>query len=494
MILIEKRKKAAELAGKMKQIGDAYNERKAKQEKDPSVALWPDNSRSEWDSVCKEYDTLKDEIKQLEDDESVNARINEVNKWEQRSQQHGKQKPGLDDINPSTGREFGEDYSDRDEARAVAQRAADQRQYMRSFIAAQINEDLITPAMQEACERLKANPQRQSLRGKLLDTESYRQLQMAARNTNQQLIEQRLGQLQAESRAMSKAGVGVGAELVPVTFINAVELAMLATSPFFAYVDMMRTETGEDMKFPTADDTANEGQQIGAEATDISGLPQPDATLAQLTMRAFDFTSGMIAVSEQLNRDSLYSIDLLLANLIGQRLGRIKLRRATTGNATTQPGGIVTQAAAGITTALATAITADETIRLQHSVDPEYRSGGAYMANDAIIAALRLLKDTQGRYLWSSGLRDGLPDLLNGQPIVYNQFMASTIATTNVTMVYGNFRYYKAREVGNILIKRLAERAAEKMQILFMGYQAFDGRLMSFASAATAPVKKLTQA
>ncbi len=489
-VLAEKRKKAGELATEIKKQGTAYNERKKAAEKDPAIALWPDETRTAWEKVNSEYDTLRNEIKSIEDDESINSRITEVNDWEGRSTHHGRQKPGLDDINPASGQAYGEDFEDLDEARSFAQRQADGRQFMRAFIVAHINPGLLDSRMRDACQRLHADPRDSVVRAKLLPTEDYKRFQRAARVYNHAILEEKLGEQQ---RSMSKGGAGTGAELVPITFINTIEMAMLATSPFFAFVDTIRTETGEQMKWPVGDDTANEGQQIG-EGADINALAQPDAALEQLTLGAYDFTSGFIKVSLQLTRDSLPNVDLLVAEMLGQRLARIKLKRATLGNGTTQPGGIVVQAAAGVTSAVAAAISADDTINLQHSVDPHYRANGMYMAHDAVIKSIRLLKDTTGRFLWASGLKDGIPDTLNGQGIIYNQYMQNVIATTNITMLYGDYGYYKAREVGNVLVQKLTERFAETLHTGFLGYQGFDGRLQRWTNNAPCPVKKLTQA
>lgn len=492
MTIAEKRKKAAAIAAEIRKQATEFETRKAAAEKDPATKLWPDETEKRWKDTNAEYDKLRTEIEEDEKNASVSARINEVNEWEQRSTNHGRQNPGLDDMNPETSRAYGEDYSDRDEARHVAQRHSDQRAFMRSWIASQVDPDIVTPEMRQACARLKASPDRPELNFRLLDTQSYRRALKRARLMHQDAFntDDENAPLQ---RAMSVGGVGQGAELVPISFISALELAMLATSPMFAYCDVMRTATGEDIRWPLGDDTGNIGTQI-TEMQDISALPQPDPVLTQLTMRAWNFTSNLVRVSVQLTVDSLVSIDLILANLLGERLGRIKLQSATTGNGTTAPGGVVTQSAAGITTALATAITGDETIRLQHSVDPLYRQGSIYMAHDNIIAALRLLKDSQNRYLWSSGLADSRPDLLNGQPIVYNQYMAATIATTNITMLYGNFGYYKVREVGDIMVRRLVERYAELLQIGFLAHQRFDSRLARWAAAGPTPIKRLTQA
>lgn len=502
-LIAEKRKAAAAKAAEIKKQVNEYNERKKNQEKDPSVVLWPDNTRSAYDAVNKEYDDLRNEIKQLEDDDSLQSRVTEINEWENRSTQHGRQKPGLDDMNPSTGREYGEDFEDRDEARQFAQRQADGRQLMRSWIASHLNPTLINTEMREACARLGADPGTNQFQMRLLDTEQYKELQEHAAVSNQRQLKQTLKNNRSlerslresrmqEMRSMTTGGTGSGAELVPITFLNTFELAMLATSPLFAHIDLMRTESGEPIKWPIGDDTGNEGAQVDEEA-DINALPQPDAVLQQLTLLAYMFTSRFVKVSLQLNRDSLPRVDMIVAQLLGERLGRIKLQRATTGNGTTQPGGIVTQAAAGHTAAVAAAISAPDTIHLQHSVDPNYRANGQYMAHDMIIKALRLLNDSTGRPLWQSGLKDGTPDTINGQAIIYNQYMASTIATTQITMLYGDFSYYKAREVGSVNIMKLVERFAERLQTGFMAYQAFDGRLQRWTNNAPCPVKRLTQ-
>jgi HK97 family phage major capsid protein len=119
------------------------------------------------------------------------------------------------------------------------------------------------------------------------------------------------------------------------------------------------------------------------------------------------------------------------------------------------------------------------------------------MANDNVIKTLRLLNDSTNRPLWSSGLADGIPDTLLGQPIIYNQYMASAVTTTNITMVYGDMSYYKLRRVGSMSMRRLVERFAETREVAFIGYMDADGRLQKPGggnATAVCPVKRMTQA
>ena len=486
--IAELRARAGQLVANIRKLGTEYQEREKKRAADPTVNLWPDNTRSDWDKANTEYDTLKDEIETLEKSESISARMVNLTEWENRSRTNNK--PGLDDAFPGAEDETYGDRGFRD-SRSVAQfeRAErDRRNCMRMFFAGHIdNGALIGSEIRESCERLQFNigSRNENLTIRLGDSEQYASMQRNLRRAHPSA--------RTEMRSMTKGGVGVGAEVIPVTFLETLEMAMMTTAELFLYIDMMRTATGEQIKWPIGDDTANEGIQI-TEEQDINAAAQPDAALQQLTLGAYDFSSGLVKVSLQLSRDSLPNIDTIVAEMLGVRLGKIKLRRSTTGNGTTQPGGLTVQAPNGRTTALATAISPADLIMLQHSVDKVYRANARFMCHDLIVQALRLLNDSQNRPLWQSGLQDGVPDRLLGQGIINNNYMASTIATTNVTMLYGDFRYYKAREVGSIMLSKLVERFIEKLQTGYMAYQAFDGRLQTWTNTAVSPVKRMTQA
>ena len=150
-------------------------------------------------------------------------------------------------------------------------------------------------------------------------------------------------------------------------------------------------------------------------------------------------------------------------------------------------------ATVGKTTASATAITSDELLDLQHSVDRAYRDqpGVGWMFHDNVALALRKLKDSNGRYHWVDGMQAGQPSQLFTKPVSINNDMASSIATGNITALFGQFTKYKVRQVGTVRIRRLMERHAENDQEAFIGFQEADGKLID---AGVAPVKSLQQA
>lgn len=274
------------------------------------------------------------------------------------------------------------------------------------------------------------------------------------------------------------------------SFINNLELAMLAFGGMAQVAEIIRTETGEPLRWPTATDTSNTGRQVGENATHDSGT---DPTFGSVIWNAYTFTSDIVKVPNELMTDSRFALATVLGRMLGERLGRIKNTKFTTGTGSGTPKGITLCAAAGVTAASATAIAFDELIDLEHSLDPSRRRmpGVGYMFHDTILKALRKLKDGEGRYLWQAGANSGAPDTLNTFPYTINQDMQSSIATATITVLFGEMSAYKIREVGQIVLRRLDERYAELNETAFLALTRGDGNLLD---AGDHPVKKLTQA
>jgi HK97 family phage major capsid protein len=174
---------------------------------------------------------------------------------------------------------------------------------------------------------------------------------------------------------------------------------------------------------------------------------------------------------------------------LGERLGRRANVELTTGDGDGDPNGIVTASTLGKTAASATAITTDELLDLQHSVNPAYRQSpkSRFMFNDSTLAAIRKLKQGDGQYIWQMGdIRMSAPGTLLGSPYSINQAMAN-IATTNRSVIYGDFGKYYVRKVGAPVIGVMRERFWPDLGIA--GLIRLDGEL-----GDTAAVKHLIQA
>ena len=296
-------------------------------------------------------------------------------------------------------------------------------------------------------------------------------------------------ELPPEIRAQAVGTDSAGGYVVPEGFQAEIVKSMAAWGPMLdpSVTRVLNTATGNQIPWPTINDTSN----VGALLAENTAEGEQDATFGEKVLNAYKYSSDIIRVSMELLQDSAFNIDQLIAELFGERLGRISNTALTTGTGSSQPNGIVTASSAGKTAASATAITFDEIIDLFHSVDPAYRASPScrFMFNDSTLSAIRKLKDGDGNYLWQAADgRAGEPAAILGRGYVINQAMDS-IATAKKTVLFGDMNKYVVRRVRDFTLLRLAERYAEYYQVGFLAFNRLDGELLD-----TAAVKHLVQA
>ena len=290
---------------------------------------------------------------------------------------------------------------------------------------------------------------------------------------------------------MTTGTAATGGNLITEDFSNSLEVNMLAWGGMLANSTVITTSTGEDFHLATIDDTATVGT-IVAESADAhnSGAGGTVPATGRLTLEAYKVSSQMVLVPFELLEDNSYNLAGRLGELLGVRLGRKANSYWTVGTGSSQPNGIVTAASVGKTAAATGAITFDELLELEHSVDPVHRVNGRYMCNDATVQAIRLLKDGDSRYLFQSNVTIGRPDTIFGRPLVVNQDMASMAASAK-PVVFGDLSKYQIRRVNGVRFKRFDELYGANDQVAFEAIMRIDGDLLD---AGTDPVKVLQNA
>lgn len=290
----------------------------------------------------------------------------------------------------------------------------------------------------------------------------------------------------AEKRAQSVGTNSAGGYTVPEGFWNRVQETMLAFGGVREVATVVNTATGNDLPWPTNDDTTNEGA-ILAENTQIT---EQDLTFGTNQLNAYKYTSKLVRVSYELLQDSAIDIEGFLARKLAMRLARIHNRHFTVGTGSSQPDGIAVSPTTGVTAAGATAITHDELIDLIHSVDPAYRAqSSGFMFADGTAALLRKVTDGDGNKAWAPGLQPGQPDTLLGYGYTINQHMPAA-TTGNVSVLFGDFASgYVIRNVRDAQLVRLDERYADYLQVGFFMFDRADG-----TKDDTAAYKALVQA
>lgn len=287
----------------------------------------------------------------------------------------------------------------------------------------------------------------------------------------------RQGATKFEARAQSTSNTA-GGYTVPTELASIIDRAMKAWGPMYdeAICSVINTASGNPMKIPTTDDTSVTAV-AHTEGSALTDDGSKDVTFGQKSLDAYSFDTTFVKWSWELNSDSIFAMEALLGDLLGERLARIANSQLTTGSGSSAPNGIVTASAAGKTAASATAITADEIIDLLHSVDPAYRQSpkARFMFNDSTLSAIRKLKDGQGNYLWQMGdVTAGQPGTLLGYRYSINQAMDS-IAASKKVVLFGDFGKYYVRKVGGPVVGVMRERFWPDLGIA--GLIRFDGEI-----------------
>lgn len=129
-----------------------------------------------------------------------------------------------------------------------------------------------------------------------------------------------------------------------------------------------------------------------------------------------------------------------------------------------------------LTSASATAITADEVVKLQGKVKDDYQANAIWIMNPETRDALRLLQDKMGRYLLQDDITAPFGKVLLGKPVYVSDNMPK-IATGNTAIYYGDMSGLATKFAEEINIEVLREKYADEHAVGVIGWFEFDAKV-----------------
>lgn len=281
---------------------------------------------------------------------------------------------------------------------------------------------------------------------------------------------------------MSTTTAGEGGYTVQTEVARTLIDALKEFGGMRAVSDVFSTDMGNPMNFPTSDGTSETGELI-AENTTATGA---DPSFNTVALNVYKFSSKIVAVPIELLQDSGIDIEAFVRGRLAQRLGRITNQMFTTGTGSSQPRGVVVGSVQGKvgTTGQTVSVIYDDLVDLIHSIDPAYRAGGrcGFMMNDASLKVIRKLKDSQNRPLWEPNIQVGQPSSLLGYAVTTNQDVA-VMAANAKSILFGDFSYYKVRDVMSATLFRFTDSAYAKLgQVGFLAWMRSGGNLVDTAA------------
>jgi HK97 family phage major capsid protein len=295
-----------------------------------------------------------------------------------------------------------------------------------------------------------------------------------------------------DKRAFSTLAANVGGNTVPTLVYDKLLLALSPYAWWDGLGEIIHTDSGNPMTFPTGNDTGNVASIVAD-----SGTISADATtpFSSYSLGAFKYTTGQIGLSYELLMDTAVDIEAIVLRMIAERFGRKWMTDFTTGAGTTLPFGFITGATqASLTTPGKVGVPQyADIVKLYFAVNSMYRESpyAAFMANDTTLAAIYSLVDTAGRPLVNlQSINDGIRPVMLGKPIISNLAMASA-ALNAKSLAFGDFSAYKIRLVRDMNLVVQREALATLGQIGYVATWRADGKL---ADAGTHPIQYLTGA
>jgi HK97 family phage major capsid protein len=281
--------------------------------------------------------------------------------------------------------------------------------------------------------------------------------------------------------AMSTGTTTEGGYTVPSEVASMVIDSLKAFGGMREVADVFSTEGGNPMNWPTSDGTAEVGE-IVAENGAATGA---DITFGTVAVNPYKYSSKKIALPWELIADSAIDVVAFVVNRLSTRLGRITNTHYTTGDGASKPYGVVARASSGATGTTGQTLTViyDDLFTLKHSVNRAYRNGARWMMNDASVGIVSKIKETTGRPIWEPSVTAGAPDMLLGHPVTVNDDVA-VMAANAKSILFGNFSYYKIRDVaGSVMMRRFDDSAfALNGQVGFCGWMRTGGNLVDTAA------------
>lgn len=302
-------------------------------------------------------------------------------------------------------------------------------------------------------------------------------------------------------------GQGQAGYLIPQGFWHNLQQAMKAYGGLLQYTNIITTDTGNSLPWPTNDSTAI----VGSYLTENTAMGNQDYSFGQGMLHAWTIVSNVALASVQILNDSAFSVDAFVSERMGESIGRkiaqelhtgsgvnamLGLQTALTARGTSGVGlGGIYQGTSGevVNTlnsyanpptqhALAAGVPSfSDVLAMREFVDPAYRAAGQcrFVFSSGTLSKLRSICDGFGRPLWNPSVQVNEHDNLYGDPYFIDQNVGEigTVANTVGSLMYGDFsRAMVVRQVRNAGSMRLTERYAEFLQVGYLSYVRMDAR------------------
>lgn len=291
--------------------------------------------------------------------------------------------------------------------------------------------------------------------------------------------------LELEGKAMSSAVAADGGYLVDPATSETVQSVLKSAASLRQVANVVNIEaTSYDVLIDHTDIGAGWASETGA--TTETGTPSIDRISIPLHE-----LNAMPKASQRLLDDSAFDVEGWLAERIADKFARAEAAAFVSGDGSDKPRGFMDHTIADndlavwgeigyVASGVDGGISADSIVNLVYALGARYRASGTFVMNSKTTAAVRALKDNDGRFLWSDGLAAGEPARLMGYPVLVAEDMPD-IASGADAIAFGDFeKGYTVAERPDLRILR--DPFSAKPNVLFYATKRVGGDVTDFSA------------
>jgi HK97 family phage major capsid protein len=235
-----------------------------------------------------------------------------------------------------------------------------------------------------------------------------------------------------ETKALRVADDTAGGYLAPDQFVAEIQRDLVEFSPIRQAARVGDTSAGAVIL------PKRTGRMTAKWVGEIETRPKTEPAYGQIEIPQHEI-AAYVDVSNWLLEDAAVDIAAELAFDFAEEFGRLEGVAFVNGDGVKKPVGIM--ADPSVPTVLnghATVLGPDSLIRIMYDLPAFYRNRGSWLLNSGSISAIRLMKDSSGKFLWQESLAEGQPATLLGRPVVEAVDMADVEANA-FPIAYGDF-------------------------------------------------------
>ena len=295
--------------------------------------------------------------------------------------------------------------------------------------------------------------------------------------------------LELEEKALLSSVAAEGGYLVDPQTSASIAGVLRGASSIRAIANVVTVEaTAYDVLVDHSD--IGSGWATETATTGETGTPQIDRISIPLHE-----LSALPKASQRLLDDSAFDVEGWLAARIADKFARAEGGAFVSGDGVDKPKGFLTYpkvdndtwgwgslgyVATGNDGDFNASDPADAVVDLVYALGARYRANATFAMNSKTAGAVRKMKDTDGRFLWSDGLAAGEPARLMGYPVLIAEDMPD-IASGATAIAFGDFGAgYTIAERPDLRILR--DPFSAKPHVLFYATKRIGGDVSDFAA------------